>query len=58
MNGYLAEENLKSIPEIIPWLPEAIARFFPTSVSASTLTPEVRQRAVNRISVRRELEQR
>ena len=49
MSGYLAEENLTSTAEIILWLQEAIARFFPTSTYASTLDAEVRERAERRI---------
>ena len=44
MSGFLAEETLTSTAEIIPWLQEAIAPFFPTSAYASTLDAEVRQR--------------
>lgn len=49
MSGYLAEENLTSTAEILPWLQEAIAHFFPTSTYASTLDAEVRERAERRI---------
>jgi len=31
MNGCLAEENVSSVAEILPWLQEAIAHFYPTS---------------------------
>jgi hypothetical protein len=31
MNGFLAEENVGSMAEIIPWLQEAIAHFYPES---------------------------
>jgi hypothetical protein len=34
MSGYLAEENLSSTAEILPWFQEAIAHFFPTSTYA------------------------
>ena len=37
MNGYLAEENVSSPAEILPWLQEAIAHFYPTSTYASAL---------------------
>jgi hypothetical protein len=49
MNGYLAEENVKFTFEIIPWLQEAIAHFYPESVYASGLDEEIRNRAANRI---------
>jgi hypothetical protein len=49
MSGYLAEETLTSTVEIIPWLQEAIAHFFPTSAYASTLDAEVRKRGADRI---------
>jgi hypothetical protein len=29
MNGFLAEEDVNSVAEILPWLQEAIARFYP-----------------------------
>src|SRR5215831_5098952 len=44
IDGFLAEENLKSTSEILPWLQEAIARFFPESTYASRLDAPVRQR--------------
>jgi hypothetical protein len=49
MSGYLAGENLASTAEILPWLQEAIAHFFPTSTYASSLDAEVRQRATTLI---------
>jgi hypothetical protein len=49
MSGYVAEENLTSTVEILPWLQEAIAHFFPTSTYASSLDPEVRERGARRI---------
>lgn len=48
-NGFLAEENVGSLAEIIPWLQEAIAHFYPTSSYAESLSPEVRERAANRL---------
>jgi hypothetical protein len=35
MNGYLAEENVRCVAEILPWLQEAIAHFYPTSTYAT-----------------------
>jgi hypothetical protein len=34
MNGFMAEENVASIAEIVPWLQEAIAHFYPASTYA------------------------
>ena len=28
MNGYLAEETVRTVAEIVPWLQEAIAHFY------------------------------
>jgi hypothetical protein len=48
-NGFLAEENVRSVVEIVPWLQEAIAHFYPTSSYAESLGREVRERAANRV---------
>jgi hypothetical protein len=45
MNGYLAEENVRTVDEIVPWLQEAIAHFYPHSTYAASLDPELRSRA-------------
>jgi hypothetical protein len=34
MNGYVAEEQLKRIDEILPWLQKAIAEHYPNSTYA------------------------
>ena len=49
MNGYLAEEILTSTAEILPWLQEAVAHFYPASTYAVSLDPEVRERAAQRL---------
>jgi hypothetical protein len=49
MNGYLAEENVSSMADIVPWLQEAIARFFPDSTYARSLDTEIRERGVRRL---------
>jgi hypothetical protein len=49
MNGYLAEENLSSVADILPWLQEAIAHFYPTSTYASALDANIRERAARRV---------
>jgi hypothetical protein len=41
INGYLAEENLKSVSDIVPWLQEAIAHCYPQSEYAASLDGEV-----------------
>jgi hypothetical protein len=50
MNGYLAEETVGTVAEIVPWLQEAIAHFYPKSSYALSLGPELRQRATRRLS--------
>jgi len=49
VNGFLAEENAESMAEIVPWLQEAIAHFFPTSSYAASLGSEIRASAANRL---------
>jgi hypothetical protein len=49
MNGFLAEENVSSVADIIPWLREAIAHFYPDSTYAASLDPELKQRASQRL---------
>jgi hypothetical protein len=49
MNGFVAEENVRSTAEIVRWLQEAIAHFYPTSSYAASLDPELRERAANRL---------
>ena len=49
MNGYLAEETVRSAIEIVPWLQEAIAHFYPESEYADALDAEIRERAVRRV---------
>ena len=49
INGYIAEENVASVSEIIPWLQEAIAHFYPDSTYAKSLGREIRERAVGRL---------
>jgi len=41
MNGYLAEENVSSMDAIVPWLQEAIAHFYPASLYAKSLDPQI-----------------
>jgi hypothetical protein len=49
MNGYEAEENVRSVAEVIPWLQEAIAHFYPKSTYALSLDAELRERAARRL---------
>ena len=48
INGYPAEENFLSMADIVPWLQEAIAPFYPDSTYAKSLDPQIRERAVRR----------
>ena len=48
VNGYVAEETALAASQIAPWLQEAIAHFYPTSTYATSLSPEVRERAAVR----------
>ena len=48
MNGYLAEENISSTGDIVSWLQEAIAHFYPHSTYAKSLGPQTRERAARR----------
>lgn len=49
INGYLAEETVKSASDIIAWLQEAIAHFYPQSTYAASLDDEIRRRAARRV---------
>jgi hypothetical protein len=49
MNGYDAEESVQSVAEIVPWLQEAIAHFYPTSTYAESLPAEVKERAARAV---------
>jgi len=49
MNGYLAQETVPSADEIVPWLQEAIAHFYPDSAYAKSLAADVRERAKTRV---------
>jgi hypothetical protein len=50
MNEYLAEANVASVTEIVPWLKEAAAHFYPTSTYTAGLGAEVTKRASRRRS--------
>jgi hypothetical protein len=48
-NGVLAEETVTSTADILPWLQEAIAHFYPASTYAASLSADVRQRGSKRL---------
>jgi hypothetical protein len=48
-HGFLAEENVSSADDIVPWLQEAIAHFYPDSTYAKSLNADVHERAQNRV---------
>ena len=48
-NGFLAEETVRSVAEVIPWVKEAIAHFYPDSEYAASLDPEIKERARQRL---------
>jgi hypothetical protein len=52
LNGFLAETNIPLVADILPWLQEAIAHFYPDSPYAKDLPVEVRDRARRRIFTR------
>jgi hypothetical protein len=49
MNGYLAEATVRSVSDIIGWLREVIAHFYPDSTYARELAPELKERAARQI---------
>ena len=49
VNGFIAEEDVPSVAEIVPWLQEAIAHFYPRAAYSQSLTEDVRQRAQKRL---------
>lgn len=49
INGFLAEESVESVSEIVPWLQEAVAHFFPNSSYAASLSPELKESAKKRL---------
>src|ERR1700704_287932 len=49
VNGYLAEENVASTGDIVLWLQESIAHFYPHSTYAKSLDPQTRERATRRL---------
>jgi hypothetical protein len=49
MNGYAAADTVGRVTEALPWFQEAIAHFYPDSTYASTLDPDIRERAKTRL---------
>ena len=50
VNGlHLAEETVGTVAGIVPWLQVAIAHFYPESIYANSLSPELRERATQRL---------
>ena len=49
INGYVAQENVSSFAEVIPWLQEAIAHFYPQSSYAKSLDPAIGHWAAQRL---------
>ena len=49
MNGYMAEANVPLVADIVPWLQEAIAHFYPDSTYARGLPADIRERAARQI---------
>jgi hypothetical protein len=49
MNGYLADASVPSVADVLGWLQEAIAHFYPDSSYARGLDPELRERAARQI---------
>jgi hypothetical protein len=49
LNGYVAETNVPLVADIVPWLQEAIAHFYPSSMYAQGLSIDVRERASRQI---------
>jgi hypothetical protein len=49
MNGFDAGETVNSIAEIVPWLQEAIAHFYPKSNYAASLSLDIKERGRRRL---------
>src|SRR5438093_9420229 len=49
IGGYLAHEGVRSTAEILPWLQESIAHFYPESPYAESLDPAIKERAAKRL---------
>lgn len=49
LNGYLAQDTVASVAEIIPWFQEAMAHFYPGSTYAKSLDLSVIERGAKRL---------
>jgi hypothetical protein len=49
VNGFLAEEEVNSVADVLSWLQEAIACFYPHSDYAQSLEPAVKACAEDRV---------
>ena len=49
VNGYLAQETVGAVEDIVPWLQEAIAHFYPESSYANSLELGVKERGLKRL---------
>ncbi len=49
LGGYVAQENVGSASDILAWLQEAIAHFYPDSTYAQSLPQEIKERAAHRL---------
>lgn len=49
MNDFLAEDLVPRVADVVVWLQEAIAHFFPASTYAKSLSSEVRERSASRL---------
>ena len=48
MNGYVVQKNVRILGDVLGWLQEAIAHFYPESQYAMSLGPDVHERAQRR----------
>lgn len=49
VNGFDAEDTVTAVADIVPWLQEAIAHFYPDSTYSKGLDPELRERAARQV---------
>jgi len=49
VGGFQAEVTVAAIIDIIPWLEEAIAHFYPDAAYAASLSSEIKERAEQRL---------
>ena len=49
LSGYRAQDTVASVADIVEWLQDAIAHFYPKSTYAKSLDPGVKERAAKRL---------